>query len=121
MGNYLYIFLTIIFTLYGQLVLKWRINYLGTLYNPLDNKIKYVLRLLSDPFILSGFLSAFIAAVFWMLTISKFEISKAYPFMSICPPLVFIFSVTYLNESFTWGKIIGLILIVCGIIATVKL
>jgi len=55
------------------------------------------------------------------MAMSKFEITSAYPFMSISPAIVFILGVFILNETFTIGKVIGLALIILGTIVTVKL
>jgi len=87
----------------------------------LFEKVICYLKLLFDPFILSGFLSAFIASVCWTMAMSKFEITKAYPFMSISPAIVFLLGVFFLKEAFTIGKVIGLVLIILGTIITVKL
>ncbi len=120
--KYLYVFFTLFFTVYGQIVLKWRISKLhwhpktDTLWVAVTDYLKF----LFDPFIFSGFLSAFIASVFWMLAMTKFEITQAYPFMSLAPAIVFLLGVWLLNESFTWGKVIGLVLIILGTIVTVK-
>lgn len=78
------------------------------------------LKFLFDPIIFSGFASAFIASVFWMLAMTKFEITQAYPFMSLAPAIVFLLGVWFLNEQFTWGKVIGLGLIILGTIVTVR-
>ena len=71
--------------------------------------------------IFSGFVSAFVASVFWMLAMTKFELTYAYPFMSLSPALVFIVGIFVLGETFTIGKLLGLLIIMLGIIVTVKL
>lgn len=121
--RYLYIFGTLLFTVYGQIILKWRISQLHWLpkTDSIHHAIVDYLKFLFDPFIFSGFLSAFIASVFWMIAMTKFEISQAYPFMSLAPAIVFLLGVWLLNETFTWGKVIGLVLIIIGTIITVKL
>ena len=121
--KYLYIASTILFTVYGQIVLKWRIKVLNwaMIEGNLFEKIKCYLGLLFDPFILSGFVSAFIASICWIMAMTKFELTTAYPFMSLSPAIVFILGVFILNETFTIGKVIGLALIILGIIVTVKL
>jgi len=120
--KYLYIFATLFFTVYGQLILKWRIGQLH--WHPKTDTIWIAvtdyLKFLFDPIIFSGFASAFIASIFWMLTMTRFEITQAYPFMSLAPAIVFLLGVWMLNETFTWGKVIGLILIMIGVIITVK-
>lgn len=116
--GYFYIFGTIFFTVYGQIVLKWRINGVGTLPENITDKVVFLVKLLFDPWIFSGFFAAFIASFFWMATMTKFDISYAYPFMSGAFVLVFLLSVILFQEPVTWQKIIGLILIVTGIIVT---
>jgi len=41
--------------------------------------------------------------------------------MSLSFVLVFFLSIFIFGESFTWGKVLGLVLIIAGIIVTVKL
>jgi undecaprenyl phosphate-alpha-L-ara4N flippase subunit ArnF len=79
-----------------------------------------LLKLIFDPFVFSGFASAFIASLFWMAAMTKFEITQAYPFMSLAPAVVFVIGVFFFGEAFTIGKIVGLLLIVLGTIVTVK-
>ena len=122
MNSYLYIFGTLFFTVYGQIVLKWRLSGLKVILpeGSLD-KIIYLTKLIFDPFIFSGFASAFIASLFWMAAMTKFEITSAYPFMSLAPALVFIIGIVFLGEAFSIGKLVGLLFIILGIILTVKL
>ncbi len=119
--GYLYVLLTLLFTVYGQLILKWRLNQLQLTFGQgLLEKAKGLLTLLIDPYIFSGFFAAFLAAMCWMVAMSKLPITLAYPFMSLAPALVFIFGVWFLNEDFSWGKVFGLVLIGLGIFVTVK-
>lgn len=122
MNPYLYIFGTLFFTVYGQIVLKWRLSGLKiTLPDGFLEKIIYLVKLILDPFIFSGFLSAFVASLFWMAAMTKFEITQAYPFMSLAPALIFVIGVAFMGETFTIGKLLGLLLIMIGIVVTVKL
>src|SRR5690625_8021359 len=110
--GYLYIFGTILFTVYGQLMLKWRIDKVGSLPADTFDKIIFVFRLLLDPLILSGFLSAFVASLFWMAAMTKFDISFAYPFMSLSFMLVFIFSIFIFVEHVSFHIVFGFTLFV---------
>lgn len=118
--GYCYIFGTIFFTVYGQIILKWKIREVGPLPEITVDKIIFLIKLLLNPWILSGFLSAFVASLFWMAAMTKFDISYAYPYMSGAFVLVFVFSIFLFNEPVSWQKIIGLILIVAGILVTSK-
>ena len=120
--RYLYIFATLFFTVYGQLILKWRLGKLSFSLpeGGMGEKLWSLLKIIFDPFIFSGFVSAFIASLFWMAAMTKFQITEAYPFMSLAPAIVLILGVWLLGETFTWGKVIGLVLIMIGIIVTVR-
>jgi len=117
-SGYLYIFGCVIFTVYGQLILKWRIVKYGNLPILFSDKIVFLLKLFLDPLIFSGFFAAFCAALFWMAAMTKFQVSFAYPFMSLSFVLVFLLSALLLRESVNVYKILGLCLIVLGIIIT---
>ena len=108
MIGYLYIFGTILFTVFGQILLKWRLSMLHfTLPDTmLSDKLLTLIKLVFDPFIFVGFISAFIASLFWMAAMTKFEITYAYPFMSLSPAIVFLVGVFLLGETFTIGKVI---------------
>ena len=114
--GYFYIFLTLIFTVYGLLVLKWRISLHGTMPEGLADLAKFWLKLIIDPWVLSGLFSAFIASVAWMATLTKFELSYAYPFMSLSFVVVFFMSVLLFNELITLPKVVGLLLVIVGLI-----
>ena len=114
--GYFYIATTIVFTVYGQLILKWRVGLNGDLPVSFNDKIIFLLNLLMDPWILSGFLAAFFASLSWMATMTKFELSFAYPFMSFSFIFVLIFSVVLFDELISWQKIVGMIFIISGIV-----
>jgi multidrug transporter EmrE-like cation transporter len=118
--NYLYILGTIIFTVYGQIILKYRIGLYGEFPKDFFQQIKFLTYLFFDIWILSGFIAAIIASFFWMAAMTKFEITVAYPFMSLAPALVFILGIWLLGENFSLGKVIGLVLIILGTFVTVK-
>jgi undecaprenyl phosphate-alpha-L-ara4N flippase subunit ArnF len=120
-NNYIYILGTLIFTVYGQIILKWRLSSLKIILpEGLIQKLVVLFKLIFDPFLFSGFLSALIASLFWMVAMTKFEITTAYPFMSLAPVLVFIIGVMLLGETFSIGKVLGLLLIIIGTIVTVR-
>jgi uncharacterized membrane protein len=114
--NYLYILATIGFTVYGQLILKWRITKFGPLPADIFEKFKFLILLFLDPGILSGFAAGFIASLAWMAAMTKFDLNHAYPFMSLNFVAVVLLSAWLLNEPVTFQKIVGVALIVIGTI-----
>ncbi|MDA3926945.1 MAG: EamA family transporter [Kiritimatiellae bacterium] len=114
--NYIYILLTLLFTVYGQLVLKWQISKAGALPNSALSKFLFLLQQFLNPWILSGFIAAFLASLCWMAAMTKFELNEVYPFMSLAFVLIMLFSVVFLGESISLSKIVGTGFIVLGLI-----
>lgn len=120
MFDYFYILATIGLTVYGQLILKWRISKFGPL--PLDafEKLKFVISILFDPAIFSGFAAAFLASLAWMGAMTKFDLSHAYPFMSLNFVVVLFLSGWLLSEPMTLQKVFGVALIVLGTVVAAR-
>jgi drug/metabolite transporter (DMT)-like permease len=120
MIGYLYILITLILTAYGQLILKWRLNSMGHFPEVYKEQLKFIGTTLLDPYIISSFVAAFLASLTWIAALTKFQLSYAYPFMSLSFIIVLILSYFIFNEPLTASKIIGALLIVGGLIVASK-
>ena len=118
--DYLYIVLTIGFTVYGQLILKWRISNFGPFPSGGVEKVKFLIGLLFDPAIFSGFVAAFLASLAWMAAMTKFDLSHAYPFMSLNFVVVLFLSIWLLGEPLTLSKSFGVAMIVIGTVVATR-
>lgn len=118
--DYFYIFATIVFTVYGQLILKWRIVQFGSLPDGGYGKFKFLISNVFDPFIFSGFVAAFIASLAWMAAMTKFDLSHAYPFMSLNFVAVLLLSAWFLSEPLTLQRTFGIALIVIGTVVAAR-
>jgi multidrug transporter EmrE-like cation transporter len=112
--DYLYIAATIGFTVYGQLILKWRVGFYGQMPIEAIEKLKFVFSVLFDPWVLSGLTAAFLASLAWIAAMTKFELSHAYPFMSLNFVVVLLLSGWLLSEPMTFLRGFGVVLIVLG-------
>jgi drug/metabolite transporter (DMT)-like permease len=112
--DYLYILATILLTVFGQMILKWRMDQIGAMPGGGMANLRFLLGLLIDPFVLASFFSAFAAALAWMAAMTRFELSYAYPFTSLNFVIVLVLSTWLLGETFTLTKTIGVALIVVG-------
>lgn len=116
MASYLYIALTVLLTIYGQLVLKGQVSQAGTLPVTTGGKFTFLLHLCLNPWVASAFVAAFVAALCWMAALSKMELSHAYPFVGMTFVFVLIGSGVFFGEAVTPLKIAGSALIFLGII-----
>ena len=113
--GFLYIALTIAFTVYGQMVIKWQVNQAGEFPPDTGEKILFIIKLLFTPWVISSFAAAFIASLFWMAAMTQFEISFAYPFMSLSYVIVMVLSIVLMGEKVTLPKILGTLVIIVGL------
>ena len=114
--GYLYIIGTILFTVYGQIIIKWQVSHAGAFPKDAVGQVWFLLRLVSNPWVISSLCCAFLAFFCWMAAMTKFDLSYAYPFMSLSFVLVLIFSAVFFHEPITAAKMLSVIFIVIGII-----
>lgn len=114
--GYVNIALTVLLTVYGQLVFKWRVDLAGSLPGGGGERLDYFTRLILDPWVVSVFATALLASVTWALALTRFELSFAYPFMALSFVLVLGFGSAFLSESLTVAKVVGVLLIVAGLV-----
>lgn len=103
-------------TVYGQIILKWRLNLKGSMPENWIDKLKYLWEVCLDFWVISSFFSALLASFTWIAALTKFDLSFAYPFTSIAFVLILILSYYFFDEPLSWQKITGTFLIVIGII-----
>jgi multidrug transporter EmrE-like cation transporter len=115
--KYFYIAGTVFFTVFGQLILKYRIELHGSLPEGFSEKILFLFRLFLDAYVVCGFVSAFIASLFWMAVMTEADLSFAYPIITAgLTLLTVLLAIILLGEPLTAPKIIGVILILCGLV-----
>jgi drug/metabolite transporter (DMT)-like permease len=113
--GYVYIFSMVLLTVYAQLILKWRVDVAGGLPADFSDKLSYLARLVTNPWVISGLSCGFLAFLCWTLALSYFELSFAYPFTSLSFVLVLVLSVLFFGETPTPTKVIGILLILVGL------
>ena len=116
LAGHVYILLTLLFTVYGQLVLKWQMGFAGQMPAGTQDKLVFLLLQFLNPWILSGFLSAFVASLTWMAAMTRLDLGYAYPFMSMAFVIVMVFGVIFLGESMNLARVAGTGLVVAGLV-----
>ena len=114
--EYLYILATILFTVYGHIIIKWQVLKVGQLPATFLDKLLFVGNLLLNPWIISCGVATLCATGAWMMAMTKIELSTAYPFTVLSFILVMILSSVLFHETISNAKIIGSVLVITGII-----
>ena len=115
-AGYVYVLGSVLCTVFGQIVVKWQVGKAGALPETLSQKIPFLLKLVLNPWIMTSMAAGFLALVCWLAAMTKFELSYAYPFMSLAFVLVLILSAILFHESVTLPKVLGVLLVISGII-----
>ena len=115
-AGFAYVLGSVLFTVYGQIIVKWQVAKAGVLPATFAERIPFLLGLIFNPWIMSGILAGFFALVCWLAAMTKFDLSYAYPFMSLAFVFVMVLSAVLFHEPLTVAKILGVLLIIAGII-----
>jgi drug/metabolite transporter (DMT)-like permease len=115
MIGYLCVAATISLTTYGQLIIKWQVDKAGEFPASLSGKVEFLLSLLVNPWVISVFLGAVVAALAWMAALTYFELSRVYPFVSLSFVAVLVGSAIAFDEPLSALKVAGVLLIVAGL------
>lgn len=118
--NYLYIAITIALTVFGQIAIKMQVAQAGALPETGADKLAFLLRLLLNPWIISAFGAAFLASVSWMGAMTKFQLSHAYPFMSLNFVIVLALSAWLFHEPMSLTRMAGVALICIGTVVAAQ-
>lgn len=120
MNPHIYIAAMIVFTTYSQLVIRWKVGAAGALPDDVGGKLVFIMHLLLNPWVLSAIAATFVAGVAWMLALSKFELSYAYPYTGLIYILVMGAAALLFGDVITPGRVIGTLVTVAGLIIISK-
>jgi multidrug transporter EmrE-like cation transporter len=113
MFNYIFLLGSVVSNVIGQTFMKAGANQIGGLT---VNSIQDIFRIFFSPFIFLGIATYGVSTIFWIITLSKFDLSYAYPFLSVGYILILFVSFFIFHESITVFKIMGIFAIVAGLI-----
>ncbi len=102
MGNYIMLFFSIILAALGQLLMKHGMRIFGS-FAIVDLPYK-IFPMIFNPFVFFGLAAFGVSAVFWLVVLSRFELSFAYPLVSIGYVLVAFFSWMFFKEDISASR-----------------
>ena len=119
--NHFYLLLAISLGVVSQLIIKWQMSvFYFDDYETWQEKFALAFSMLLNPYIIIALVLTLLAGVTWMIAMTKFEISYAYPFTLLALVLVTIFSFIFFGESINIYKLIGIVFIILGIVVISK-
>lgn len=108
--KYLLLVTSMLLAIVGQFFIKKGIN-----QSSLTLNISSILGTLFNPSVFLGFLVYGISSIIWLFVLKKFELSVAYPALSLTYVAIVILSAKFYGEPLTLFKSIGIIFIIGGV------
>ena len=115
MAALLFIALTIVFTVAGQLLIKYATFEIGQMPGRGKELGKFAFKAYTNWKVIAGLLAAFAASFTWLGAVSRSDISFAYPFMGLAIVLVLAVSPLLFGESVPITRWIGVMVVCVGI------
>lgn len=120
MARFLYLLLSVGFTVLGQVCFKMQSLRFGPMPNGLPAQFGFLLVQAFRPWALAGLFAGFLAVLCWMAALTRFPLSLAYPFTALAFILVPFLSHWLFGEPLTPLKLLGIVLIAGGIVLVGK-
>ena len=100
----------------AQIIIKSRLTEHGAVPLSLEGGWPYLIGLISDWRVWMGGLGLVASSALWYAAVSRIPLSVAFPFAALSYPLVFVSSILFLHERFSWQSLAGNGLIVLGVV-----
>lgn len=114
MAGFFLLLISVIFGATGQLLFRMGMKGYGEV--SAAGVFKNLFSIILTPYIFIGFILFGLSSLLWLSVISKYQLSYAYPMVSIGYILTFILSKLFLNEQINIFRIIGTLFIMFGVV-----
>ena len=115
--GYIYLFTTILLGVISQVIFRVYTFELGVLPGGFAEKVFHIFKLIFfTPQLLLGMFFTFMGGVFWLLALTKFELSYAYPFTGLAFVLIICIDVVFFGANLNFSKAIGSFLVFAGLV-----
>lgn len=99
----------------GQICLKKGMSVVNTTNLNIINLIEVIIKSFFKPFIIIGIVLYVFSLSIWLVILSRVELSYARPLVGVGYVVVVIFSWIFLQEKFSFIRLVGVLLITSGV------
>jgi multidrug transporter EmrE-like cation transporter len=108
---------TVVLVVYGQLIIKWRVEHLAGLLPESGDGWSRLWNYMTDPFVISAYLAALGGSVAWVLVVERYDLSMAFPiYVGLTIALVALGGSLLFGEALSWQRVISISLILAGVV-----
>ena len=111
-----YILVAVLGGAVGQVMLKRGMGSMGPLTLTIDQMGSMFWRVATNPFVILGLAVYVGSTVFWLVVLSRVDLSYAYPFASLSYVVMLTFSWLIFKENITSLRLLGSLVIMLGVL-----
>lgn len=104
----------------GQVMLKQGMSAMGPLSLSAGGMPQLVWRIATAPMVIAGLLIYGLGTFFWLITLSRIELSAAYPFVSLNHVIIFLIAWLVLREQVSPTRAAGVLVICVGMLLVAR-
>jgi len=112
----IYILISVLGSVVGQILLKLGMNNLGSITLSLDHLFSILWRMATNPYVFIGLVIYLGGTVFWLAALSRVDLSYAYPFASLSYVVMLVASWIIFDEKISLGRLLGTAVIGIGVL-----
>jgi drug/metabolite transporter (DMT)-like permease len=112
----IYILVAVLASAVGQLVLKKGMSSMGVLTLGTGQLGSILARIITNPYVLLGLVIYACGTLFWLVALSRVDLSYAYPFVSFSYVVMLVASWLLLNEQISLLRIAGSAVVILGVL-----
>ena len=115
MKQSLLLLVTVTFNVVGQYLMKRGMMSVGVISGDMSLLVSSLARAFTNPYVIAGVGAYAAGSIFWLILLSRVDLSYAYPALSLGYVVVTLVSVFFLGEQVSAMRWVGVIVICLGV------
>lgn len=115
-----FVLVAVVLTAAAQLLLKAGADRLAPLPPSLSDAATFAIRIASEPHLIAGVGCYFVSMLFWIMALTRMEVSVAYPMLSLGYVLNAVAAHFLFGEAVGIQRLLGIGIIIVGVVVTAR-
>ena len=121
MGVLIYILPSVFTGVIGQLLLKRGMSAMGPLsLNEGGNVLSLIWGIATNPWVILGLACYVGGLLFWLIALSRADLSFVYPFAALTMAMVVVSSAVVFGETITLARLLGIVTVAIGVLLVAR-
>jgi len=120
MDTLVYVLPSVFTGVIGQLLLKHGMSRMGPLSLGEGNVLSLIWSVFTNPFVILGLACYMGGVLFWLIALSRADLSFVYPFATLSMALIILSSWLIFGESISPTRLVGIVTIAAGVLIVAR-